>query len=161
MERNRHARGACAIGCALILGALIDAPTVARADEGGVSFWLPGFYGSLAAAPLEPGWALTSMQYFDSVRAGGDVALARNVTIRAGDTTFNARLQASIDASLKSTIDIGFLIPTYTFEQRFAGAQVTVGMIPASAMWTQICKGRSRASWGRSASRNSPASPTR
>ncbi len=66
MERNRHMRGACAIGCALILGALIDAPTAARADEGGVSFWIPGFYSSLAAAPLEPGWALTGMEYFDS-----------------------------------------------------------------------------------------------
>jgi hypothetical protein len=62
MERNRHMRGACAIGCALILGALIGAPTAARADEGGVSFWIPGFYSSLAAAPLEPGWALTGME---------------------------------------------------------------------------------------------------
>ena len=89
MRRNRHVRGACAIGCALFSGALIDAPTAARADEGGVSFWIPGFYASLAAAPLEPGWALTSMNYFDQVKAGGDVALARNITIRAVDTTFN------------------------------------------------------------------------
>jgi hypothetical protein len=128
MRRNRQARGACAFLCAILFGALIDAPT-ARADEGGVSFWIPGFYGSLAAAPLEPGWALTTMNYFDQVRAGGDVALARNITIRAGDTTFNANLQASINASLKSTIDVGFLIPAYTFEQRFLGAQVTVAMI--------------------------------
>jgi hypothetical protein len=129
MERNRHMRGACAIGCALILGALVDAPTAARADEGGVSFWIPGFYSSLAAAPLEPGWALTGMEYFDQVKAGGDVALARNVTIRAVDTTFNARLQASINASLNATINLGVLIPTYTFEQRFFGAQATVGML--------------------------------
>jgi hypothetical protein len=128
MRRNRHLRGACAIGCALFLNALADAPA-ARADEGGVSFWIPGFYGSLAAAPVEPGWALQNINYFDSVKAGGDVALARNVTIRAVDTTFNARLQASIDASLKSTVGIGFLIPSYTFEQRVLGAQVTVAMI--------------------------------
>jgi len=31
---------------------LSGAPTVA--DEGGVSFWLPGQFGSLAAAPTEP-----------------------------------------------------------------------------------------------------------
>jgi hypothetical protein len=129
MRRNRHMRGACAIGCALLLGALIEAPTAARADEGGVSFWIPGFYGSLAAAPMEPGWALTTMEYYDSVRAGGDVARARNFTIRAGDTTLNTNLQASINASLKSTIDLGILIPTYTFEQRFFGAQATVGML--------------------------------
>jgi hypothetical protein len=103
----------------------------AKADEGGVSFWIPGFYGSLAAAPQAPGWSLTSINYFDQVRAGGDVALARDVTIRAVDTTFNARLQASINASLNSTINLGAMIPTYTFEQRFLGAQATVGMLYA------------------------------
>jgi hypothetical protein len=131
MGRNRHMRGACAVGCALFLGALIDAPTAAHADEGGVSFWIPGFYGSLAAAPLEPGWALTSINYFDQVRAGGDVALARNITIRARDLTFSTTLTASINASLKSTIDLGIAIPTYTFEQRFFGAQATVGLFTA------------------------------
>jgi len=51
--------------CALVgtfasafLGAL---PTVATADEGGVSFWLPRFFGSLAAAPQQPGWSLMSV----------------------------------------------------------------------------------------------------
>ena len=29
------------------------------ADEGGVSFWLPGLFGSFAAAPGTPGWAVT------------------------------------------------------------------------------------------------------
>jgi hypothetical protein len=116
------------VGLASMLGGLLNAPT-ARADEGGVSFWIPGFFGSLAAAPVEPGWALTSINYFDQVKAGGDVALARNITIRARDTTFNANLQASINASLSSTIDVGFLIPSYTFEQRFFGAQVTVLLI--------------------------------
>jgi hypothetical protein len=35
--------------------AVMSVPTVATADEGGVSFWLPGFFGSLAAAPQQPG----------------------------------------------------------------------------------------------------------
>jgi hypothetical protein len=30
-------------------------PTPLLADEGGVSFWLPGLFGSLAAVPGEPG----------------------------------------------------------------------------------------------------------
>jgi hypothetical protein len=30
----------------------------AEADEGGVSFWIPGFFGSLAAAPLQPGMSV-------------------------------------------------------------------------------------------------------
>ena len=29
----------------------------AVADEGGVSFWVPGFFGSLAATPQQPGWS--------------------------------------------------------------------------------------------------------
>jgi hypothetical protein len=35
-------------------------PTAALADEGGVSFWLPGLYGSLAAVPVTPGWSFGS-----------------------------------------------------------------------------------------------------
>jgi hypothetical protein len=56
---------------------MIALPTAATADEGGVSFWLPGFFGSLAAAPQQPGWSLTSIYYHTSVSAGADVARAR------------------------------------------------------------------------------------
>jgi hypothetical protein len=49
----------------------------ALADEGGVSFWVPGFFGSLAAAPQQPGWSLANIYYHTSVSAGSDVALAR------------------------------------------------------------------------------------
>ena len=61
----------------LALVAVSSAPKVALADEGGVSFWLPGFFGSLAAAPQQPGWSLTSIYYHTSVSAGADVARAR------------------------------------------------------------------------------------
>jgi hypothetical protein len=43
-----------------VLGMLITAPTLAAADEGGVSFWLPGLFGSLAAVPQQPGFSLSS-----------------------------------------------------------------------------------------------------
>src|SRR5438105_4152603 len=48
------------------LAAGIIAPAIALfsqcalADEGGVSFWVPGFFGSLAAAPQQPGWSLAT-----------------------------------------------------------------------------------------------------
>jgi hypothetical protein len=45
---TRRALGG-AFALAVMLGAL--APTVALADEGGVSFWVPGTFGSLAATP--------------------------------------------------------------------------------------------------------------
>ena len=39
-----------------------------RADEGGVSFWLPGQFGSLAAVPAQPGWAFADIFYFTDFR---------------------------------------------------------------------------------------------
>jgi hypothetical protein len=35
----------------------------ASADEGGVSFWIPGLFGSLAATPQQPGWSLANIYY--------------------------------------------------------------------------------------------------
>src|SRR3974377_2573320 len=60
-----------------LLGALIGAPSVAAADEGGVSFWIPGFFVSLAVAPQQPGWSLTDIGYQTSVSADAGVAIAR------------------------------------------------------------------------------------
>jgi hypothetical protein len=116
---------AVSLGLVFFLGGLLSAPTGAFADEGGVSFWLPGLFGSLAAAPLQPGFSLTAMEFYDSVRAGGDVALAREVQIGR----FTPRLNVDINASLHSRIDLGLLIPSYTFEQRFLGAQASVSMM--------------------------------
>ena len=78
MKQPTIARGAL-IGAfaSAFLSAVIALPTAATADEGGVSFWLPGFFGSLAAAPQQPGWSLTSIYYHTSVSAGADVARAR------------------------------------------------------------------------------------
>jgi hypothetical protein len=75
---RRALMGAFASG---FLGVLIAVPMVAIADEGGVSFWIPGFFGSLAAAPMQPGWSLTSFYYHTSVSAGADVARAREFEI--------------------------------------------------------------------------------
>jgi hypothetical protein len=78
--------------------AAIVSPLLARADEGGVSFWIPGFFGSLAAAPQQPGWSLTTMYYHTSVSAAGDVALAREITL--GRIPANLSLSASLNAEL-------------------------------------------------------------
>jgi len=54
--------------------ALAAASQPAQADEGGVSFWLPGQFGSLAAAPLQPGLSVTEIFYNTNVSAVGDLA---------------------------------------------------------------------------------------
>jgi hypothetical protein len=60
---RRISTGALAVAIALVSQASL-------ADEGGVSFWIPGFFGSLAAAPLQPGWSLQTNYYHTSVSLG-------------------------------------------------------------------------------------------
>jgi hypothetical protein len=107
------------------LSAVIAVPTVATADEGGVSFWLPGFFGSLAAAPQQPGWSLTSIYYHTTVSAGADVARAREFEI--GRIPVN--LTANVNATLQARADLGLLMPTYTFATPVFGGQLTVGAV--------------------------------
>jgi hypothetical protein len=39
----------------LVFASFVVVPTATMADEDGVGFWLPGQFGSLAAAPQQPG----------------------------------------------------------------------------------------------------------
>ena len=57
--------------------ALALSPQISRADENAVSLWLPGQFGSLAAAPQVPGWSLGVVAYHTSVDASGNVAAER------------------------------------------------------------------------------------
>ena len=63
------------------VAAVVATTTMSLADEDGISFWIPGLFGSLAAAPLQPGWSLTTTYYHDDVSASGNAALAREITI--------------------------------------------------------------------------------
>jgi hypothetical protein len=100
-------------------------PNVSMADEGGVSFWLPGLYGSLAAVPQQPGWSLASIYYHTTVSAGGDVALAREISIGR----IPANLTANLNASLNATGDLGLIVPTYVFASPVLGGQASVGAL--------------------------------
>jgi hypothetical protein len=59
------------------VGVVSAMSSVSIADESGTSFWLPGTYGSLAAVPGTPGWAVASVYYHTTLSAGADVAAAR------------------------------------------------------------------------------------
>src|SRR5262245_60092155 len=54
--------------CALALSAF---PQKALADAGGLSFWLPGTFGSLAATPVTPGWAYSTIYLHLNQSASG------------------------------------------------------------------------------------------
>jgi len=45
-------------------------PTALLADEGGVSFWAPGQFGSFSATPSEPGFAVPVVYYHATADAG-------------------------------------------------------------------------------------------
>jgi hypothetical protein len=118
-------RAGITIAIAMTVGLGVNAPTVARADEGGVSVWLPGFFESLAAAPLQPGWSVQSIYYHTSVSAGADVSRAREITI--GQIPLN--LNASLSGSINANADLGLAVPTYTFANPVLGGQATVGLL--------------------------------
>ena len=96
----------------------------ALADEGGVSFWIPGLFGSLAAVPQQPGWSVTTIYYHTSVSAGGDVALARDITTGRIPTNLTATLSAKLDADA----DVALVYPTYVFKTPVLGGQASIGM---------------------------------
>src|SRR3954467_3545852 len=108
---------------AIAVGALFLSQP-ALADEGGVSFWVPGFFGSLAATPQTPGFSYASIFYHASVDAGADVAFARQVT--RGRLTAN--FDASLNISLAARADLYLAVPSYVFEQRLFGAQASVAV---------------------------------
>ena len=110
---------------AVLTAASVLVCQAALADEGGVSVWLPGFFGSLAASPLQPGWSLTSIYYHTTVSAGADVAKAREITIGRIPANLNVNVSASVDARA----DLALALPTYTFATPVLGAQATVGVL--------------------------------
>jgi len=116
-----RASAATALTC---VGLLSATSSVSLADESGTSFWLPGSFGSLAAAPGTPGWAVASIYYHTSVKAGADVAASREIQIGR----FNPSLNVNLNASLKADADLAIIIPSYVFATPVFGGQLAVQM---------------------------------
>lgn len=109
---SRNYRAASSV--AAIFALTVAATQTARADESGISFWLPGFYGSLASAPAQPGWSWASVYYHTSVDAG------RNKTFTRG---------GAVVAGLNGQGDLALFGPTYVFATPFLGAQASVSLL--------------------------------
>jgi hypothetical protein len=92
----------------------LSAPGEGRADEGGVSFWLPGLFGSLAAVPGSAGWSFASLYYHSSVDAGGDKDFPQGGEIRVG---------------LAARVDILAFGPTYTLARPVLGGQAAFSLL--------------------------------
>ena len=98
----------------LALSAIASAPNAAMADQGGISFWLPGLFGSLVALPGEPGWSVASLYIHTSVAASA-----------GRDIILNGR----IVAGLSGTANIAGIGPTYTFETPVLGGQAALSLL--------------------------------
>jgi len=61
----------------LATATLLLAAGPVAADEGGVSFWLPGQYSSFAAVPGDPDWSLPLVYYYATTDAGASGSFSR------------------------------------------------------------------------------------
>jgi hypothetical protein len=103
----------------LAIGALIAsaglAPTLA--DEGGVSFWLPGNFGSLAAVPGTPGWSWATIYYHGEAASGAGQQFPRG---------------GRVDVGISGRGDLAFFGPTYVFATPVLGGQAAVSILGAA-----------------------------
>jgi hypothetical protein len=90
-------------------------PLIARADEGGSSFWVPGQYGSFAAIAPSPGWSLPLVYY----NYGGGASKGAQRVLPNGQVT----------GSLSESADSLFITPTYT-----VGTTTILGAVPSFSM---------------------------
>src|ERR1043166_1300514 len=120
-----HLRPTRAVWLALLAGctAVCQSDSL-QADEGGVSMWVPGFFGSLAAAPQVPGFAFGNVFIHSSVAGGADVAFARQV--HSGHILVN--FTGNLNIGIQGKADLYLAAPTYTFASPVLGGQAQVAL---------------------------------
>jgi hypothetical protein len=114
LHQPKHctARGVGALA-GLVLCGLIAFFGPARSDEGGVSFWLPGQFASLAAPPPPPGFYLESNSYGWSGSAEGNQSFDIGLNVVA-------RVQGSLYGELLSAV--------YVPETPILGGRLSLGL---------------------------------
>ena len=108
---------------ALAVSSVTATSNGALADENGISFWLPGIYGSLAAVPQQPGFMFTAINYYDLVSGSGSIAASREITIGKLSPTVNVNLNATVT----SKIDVVLPYLNYVFATPVLGGQLALG----------------------------------
>lgn len=98
----------------MVSGGLVSSQ--AYADEGGVSFWFPGQYGSLAAVPTEPGWSLPLIYFHTTQDAEGSKEFTKGGKVRLG---------------VEDKADVLIAVPTYVFATPVFGGQAVVSVAGA------------------------------
>jgi hypothetical protein len=117
------------VAAIVLAPAIMFFPHCALADEGGISFWIPGLFGSLAATPQQPGWSFAMIDYHTSVSAGANVAAAREFTL--GRAPGNLSVNANLNLNINATGNLGFVLPSYVFATPVLGGQASVSLLAA------------------------------
>lgn len=111
MRYIKHGKSLMIVGaCALALAT----PQGARADEGGIGFYLPGSFGSLAATPGVPGWSWATVYYHTNVAIGAGQQVPRG---------------GRIDVGISGNSDLAFFGPTYVLATQVLGAQASFSVL--------------------------------
>ncbi len=111
MEMNtRNMSLALGVTCGLAMGL----QTPAHADEGGLSFWLPGQFASLAATPVTPGWSWATIYIHTDVSSGAGQQFPRG---------------GRVDVGIAGRGDLVAYGPTYVFATPVLGAQASVSVL--------------------------------
>ncbi|QDF37816.1 SphA family protein [Bradyrhizobium symbiodeficiens] len=116
IARGRRLSGALAAAALAVLS-----PQMALADESGISFWLPGLYGSLSATPSTPGWSIAAIYYHASVGASGGAAASREFQVGR----FSPNVNIDLNLSVHGQADLMLIAPTYTFATPVLGGQLS------------------------------------
>ena len=87
--------------------------SAARADEGGVPFWLSGQFPSLAAVPATPGASVALIPYYYNGSAGSSKSFDRGGSVVSG---------------LSAQAPLLFVQPGYASEGKVLGGQPFVGL---------------------------------
>jgi hypothetical protein len=111
-NRIRRIRRCAAAGLFMLAAAVT--PRAVLADEGGLSFWLPGQFGSLAATPGTPGLSWAMVYIHPSVNAAGGASFPRG---------------GRVDLGLEGRGDLVAFGPTYVLATPFLGAQVSASLL--------------------------------
>ncbi|TKV82239.1 phenol degradation protein meta [Bradyrhizobium elkanii] len=99
------------LGVAILAAAFVPP---AYADEGGLSFWLPGTFGSLAATPSTPGWSWATFYIHSDAKAGAGAQFPRG---------------GRLDVGVSGRGDLVGFGPTYTFATPVLGGQLAVSLL--------------------------------
>lgn len=113
MKGRSIANRAAGVGLGLAATIAIDAGP-ARGAEGGLTFWLPGTFASLAAAPGAPGWSWATLYLHSNVAAGAGQQFPRG---------------GRVDVGVSGRGDLVGFGPSYVFASPVLGGQLSVSVL--------------------------------